>query len=173
MLGGYANRIGFVDLTTGRVKYEDPPEDWKRKYIGARGLGVKYVFDNGPGVEPLSPDNILCVMVGPLSGTDVRMSGRLCTVTKSPLTGTITDSHMGGWTGAKLKWAGFDGLVFKGKAEKPTYAYVEDGSVTLHDASDLWGKGVHETVELMQDKYGEDVAGPPGPPSLEIHPGGK
>jgi aldehyde:ferredoxin oxidoreductase len=157
MLGGYANRVGWVDLTAGAVEYKEIDEEDARKYVGGRGLGVKYVFDNGPQVEPLSPDNILCVMVGPLSGTKVRMSGRLCTVTKSPLTGTIADSHMGGWTGAKLKWAGFDGLVFKGKADKPTYAFVEDGQVTLHDATDLWGKGVHDTVELMQEKHGEDV----------------
>jgi aldehyde:ferredoxin oxidoreductase len=157
MLGGYANRVGWVDLTAGAVEYKEIGEEDARKYVGGRGLGVKYVFDNGPQVEPLSPENILCVMVGPLSGTKVRMSGRLCTVTKSPLTGTIADSHMGGWTGAKLKWAGFDGLVFKGKADKPTYAFVEDGQVTLHDASDLWGKGVHDTVELMQEKHGEDV----------------
>ena len=78
----------------------------------------RYVFDNGPEVDPLSPDNILCVMNGPLTGTNVNMSGRLAVVTKSPLTGTVADSHMGGWTAAKLKWAGFDGLVFKGKAEQ-------------------------------------------------------
>ncbi len=157
-LGGYANRIARIDLSSGEVRYEGINEDDARKYVGGRGLGVKYVYDNGPEIEALSPDNILCVMTGPLTGTRVRMSGRLCVVTKSPLTGTVTDSHMGGWTGAKLKWAGFDGLIFKGKAEKPTYAYVEDGKVTLYDASDLWGKGVHETVKLMREKHGEDVA---------------
>ncbi len=158
MLGGYANRVGWIDLTTGQVQYKPIDEEDARKYVGGRGLGVKYVFENGPAVDPLSPENILCVMVGPLTGTKVTMSGRLCTVTKSPLTGTVTDSHMGGWTGAKLKWAGFDGLVFKGKAEKPTYAYVEDGKVTLQDASDVWGKGVHDTIKLMQEKHGDEVA---------------
>ena len=158
MLGGYANRIARIDLTNGEVKYEEVNEEIARKYIGGRGMGVKFLLDNGPQVEPLSPDNIMCVMVGPLTGTEVRMSGRLCVVTKSPLTGTCADSHMGGWTGAKVKWAGFDGLVFKGKAEKPTYAYVEDGKVTLHDASELWGKGVHETVKLMREKHGEEAA---------------
>lgn len=158
MFGGYANKVAWIDLTAGQVRYEGIDEQDALNFVGGRGLGVKYVFDNGPEVEPLSPDNILCVMVGPLTGTRTRMSGRVCVVTKSPLTGTITDSHMGGWTGAKLKWAGFDGLVFKGKADKPTYAYVEDGRVTLHDASDLWGKGVHGTVKLMREKHGDDVA---------------
>jgi len=158
MFGGYANKIAHIDLTNGEVKYEEIDEEIAQKYVGGRGMGVKFLFDNGPEVEAFSPDNILCVMVGPLTGTKVKMSGRLCTVTKSPLTGTCTDSHMGGWTGAKLKWAGFDGLVFKGKAKKPTYAYVEDGKVTLNDASDLWGKGVHDTVKVMREKYGSDVA---------------
>jgi len=153
-LGGYANRVAWIDLNTGQVAYKPIAEEDARKYIGARGLGVKYVFDNGPKVEPLSPDNLLCFMNGPLTGTDVNLSGRMAVVTKSPLTGTVTDSHHGGWSAARLKWAGFDGLVFKGKAAKPLYAYVENGQVTLHDASDLWGKGVHETVKLLQERHG-------------------
>ncbi|HWQ28447.1 MAG TPA: aldehyde ferredoxin oxidoreductase family protein, partial [Dehalococcoidia bacterium] len=118
----------------------------------------KYVFDNGPTVDPLSPDNLLCFMTGPLTGTEVTMSGRMAIVTKSPLTGTVTDSHHGGWSGARLRWAGFDGLLFKGRAGTPVYAFIENGTVALRDASDLWGKGVHETVEILLDRYGEDVS---------------
>jgi aldehyde:ferredoxin oxidoreductase len=95
-------------------------------------------------------------MNGPLTGTAANMSGRLAVVTKSPLTGTVTDSHQGGWAAARLRWAGFDGLIFKGKAEKPVYAYVHDGSVEILDASEVWGKGVHDTVKFFKDKYGED-----------------
>jgi len=155
MLGGYANKIGFVDLSAGEVEYKDAPEDWKRKYIGGRGLGVKYVFENGPEVDPLSPDNILCFMNGPLTGSEANMSGRMAVVTKSPLTGTVTDSHHGGWSAARLRWAGFDGLIFNGKADKPVYAYVTEDKVELLDASEVWGKGVHDTVKFFQDKYGE------------------
>jgi aldehyde:ferredoxin oxidoreductase len=161
-LGGFKNKVAWVDLTSGSIEYKPVNEDDAKKYIGARGLGVKYVFDNGPEVDPLSPDNILCVMNGPLSGTDVNMSGRLCVVTKSPLTGTVTDSHMGGWTAAKLKWAGFDGLIFKGKADKPLYAYVENGEVTLKDASDVWGKGVHETLDTLCGRHGGKEKGGKG-----------
>ena len=157
MLGGFANRVAWIDLSSGNIEYKGIDEEDARKYIGARGLGVKYVFDNGPEVEPYSPDNLLCVMNGPLTGTDVNMSGRLAVVTKSPLTGTVADAHMGGWTAAKLKWAGFDGLVFKGKADTPVYAYCEGGNVTLHDASDLWGKGIHETLAILKERHGEDV----------------
>ncbi len=121
-LGGYANKIAWVDLSAGKVEYKPIAEDDARKYIGGRGLGVKYVFDNGPKVDPLSPDNILCFMNGPLTGSEANMSGRMAVVTKSPLTGTVTDSHHGGWSAARLRWSGFDGLVFKGKASKPTYS---------------------------------------------------
>lgn len=154
-LGGYANRIAHIDLSKGKVTYEPMPEEWARKYIGGRGLGVKYVFENGPQVDPLSPDNILCFMNGPLTGTEANMSGRMAVVTKSPLTGTITDSHHGGWSAARLRWAGFDGLIFKGKADKPVYAYVHDGQVEILDAAEVWGKGVHATRDFFQEKYGE------------------
>lgn len=155
-IGGFANRIARVDLTAGDVKYEEIPEDWARKYIGARGLGVRYVLEAGPAVDPLGPDNLLCFMNGPLTGTEANMSGRMAVVTKSPLTGGVTDSHQGGWSAARLRWAGFDGLLFAGAADKPTYVYVENGTVELHDASELWGKGAHATVKHFKEKYGAD-----------------
>ena len=158
-VGGYNDKVAWINLSNGSIEYKGISDEDARKYIGARGLGVKYVLDNGPDVAPLSPENIMCVMTGPLTGTDVNMSGRLAVVTKSPLTGTVTDSHMGGWTAAKLKWAGLDGLVFKGKADKPVYAYVENGEVTLKDASDVWGKGIHETLSILRDRHGKDCDG--------------
>ena len=153
-IGGFADHIAHVDLTSKSVEYKGVPEEWARLYMGARGLGVRYVLENGPEVDPLSPENILCVMNGPLTGTAVNMSGRLAVVTKSPLTGTVTDSHQGGWSAARLRWAGFDGLIFKGKADEPVYAYIADGTVELRDASEAWGMGVHDTVKHFQDKYG-------------------
>lgn len=158
MLKGYNNRVARIDLSTGKIHYEKLNEEDVQKYVGARGLGVKYVLDNGPQVDPFSPDNLLCVLTGPLTGTEVKMSGRLCVVTKSPLTGTVTDSHMGGWTAAKLKWAGLDGLLFKGKSDTPVYAYVEDGEVTLYDAETMWGMETGDTVRYLQHEHGDDCA---------------
>ncbi len=154
-LGGFQDHVARVDLSSGSIDYQSIDEEDARKYIGARGLGVKYVFEQGPDVDPFGPDNLLAVMTGPLTGTQVTMSGRVAVITKSPLTNTVTDSHHGGWSGARLKWAGFDGLLFEGKADEPVYAYVEDGKVELRDASHLWGKGVHET----RDTLGEEVDG--------------
>ncbi len=154
-LGGYANRLAYIDLTHRKVEFKPIPEDLARKYIGGRGLGVKLVFDNGPQVDPLSPENILCFMNGPLTGSEANMSGRMAVVTKSPLTGTVTDSHHGGWSAARLRWAGFDGLIFSGKASSPVYLYIHDDKAEIMDAGDVWGKGVHETIQYFKDLYGE------------------
>ena len=157
-LGGYANHVARIDLSSGSVEYEGINEEDARLYIGARGLGVKYVYDNGPTIDPSSPDNLLGLVNGPLTGTEATMSGRLAFVTKSPLTGTVVDSHMGGWSAARLRWAGFDAVLFTGKSEEPVYAYVENGVVELRPAGDLWGKGVHETLSILNDRYGKNLS---------------
>jgi aldehyde:ferredoxin oxidoreductase len=170
-LGGFRDNVGHVDLSAGDVTYQGIDDDDAKKYIGARGLGVKYAFDAGPDVDPLGPDNRLVFMTGPLTGTQTVMSGRIAVCTKSPLTGTVTDSHHGGWSGARLKWSGFDGLVFEGKSEDPVYAFVEDGDVELRDASHVWGEGVHETIETL----GEECEGAIGKnlSVMAIGPGGE
>ena len=154
-IGGFANQMLHVDMSAGSVDVKEIPEEWARLYIGARGLGVRYVFENGPQVDPLAPENMLCFMNGPLTGTAANMSGRMAVVTKSPLTNTICDSHHGGWSAARLRWSGYDGIVITGKAENPTYLYIDQDGVELRDASDTWGKNIHETVKHYQDKYGE------------------
>lgn len=153
-LGGYANNLAHIDLTRRVVEYKPIPENWALKYIGARGLGVRFVFENGPQVEALSPENLICFLNGPLTGSEANMSGRMAVVTKSPLTGTVTDSHHGGWSAARLRWAGFDGILVKGKADRPVYLYVHDGVIEILDAGEVWGKGVHATVKHFQELYG-------------------
>jgi aldehyde:ferredoxin oxidoreductase len=155
LLGGYAHHVGRINLSTGQITYEDIPEEWARKYIGGRGLGGRYCLEAGPTVDPLGPDNLLCFMNGPLTGSRANMSGRLSIVTKSPLTGTITDSHHGGWSAARLRWAGFDALVLAGASNKPVFLYVEDGKVELRDAREVWGMSVHDTIKFFQKRYGE------------------
>ncbi|MFB6160260.1 MAG: aldehyde ferredoxin oxidoreductase N-terminal domain-containing protein, partial [Haloferacaceae archaeon] len=170
-LGGFRDHVAHVDLSEGEVRYEGVDDDDAEKYIGARGLGVKYVFDAGPDVDPLGPENRLCFMTGPLTGTQTVMSGRIALTTKSPLTGTVTDSHHGGWSGARLKWSGFDGLVFEGQSDDPVYAFVEDGEVELRDASHVWGEGVHDTIDTL----GEECEGSVGKnlSVMAIGPGGE
>ena len=157
-LGGYADHVARIDLSSASVAYEGINEEDARLYIGARGLGVKYVYDNDPTIDPSSPDNLLGLVNGPLTGTEATMSGRLAIVTKSPLTGTVVDSHMGGWSAARLRWAGFDAVLFTGKSAEPVYAYAENGVVELRPAGDLWGKGVHETISILNDRYGKNLS---------------
>ena len=157
-MGGFRDRVAQVDLTEGDVAYRGVDDEDAKKYIGGRGLGVKYVFDAGPDVDPMGPDNRLAFMTGPLTGTQTVMSGRIALVTKSPLTGTVTDSHHGGWSGARLKWAGLDGILLDGASESPVYLVVEDGDVEVRDASHVWGMGVHDTIDAL----GEEVDGTVG-----------
>jgi aldehyde:ferredoxin oxidoreductase len=151
----FGSQIAHIDLGDGRVDLRPAPRGWTERYIGGRGLGVRYLLEQGPEVEPLSPDNLLCFLNGPLSGSEANMSGRWAAVTKSPLTGTVTDSHQGGWSAARLRWAGLDGLVFQGRSQRPVYAFVREGGVELRDASEVWGKGVHETVAFFRERYGD------------------
>jgi len=154
-LSDFGQHVAHIDLSRHEWEMRPAPEDWVQNFIGARGLGVRYLLENGAEVDALSPDNLLCFMNGPLTGSEANMSGRWACVTKSPLTGTVTDSHQGGWTAARVRWAGFDGLIFEGRSDRPVYAFIEDGQIELRDASDLWGKGIHETVRILQQRYGE------------------
>lgn len=153
---GYQGKILRVNLTTGDIKVEALNMDHAKKYIGGRGLGTKYLMDEvDPKIDALSPENKLIVMTGPLTGTPTPTGGRYMVVTKSPLTDTVASSNSGGFWGAEFKFAGYDGLIFEGKAEKPVYLHIEDDKVQLLDAGDLWGKLVGETTDILNERHGE------------------
>ena len=155
--GGYVNRVAWVDLTDKKVEYREIDEDVARKYVGGRGLGVKFVYDNGAGKDPLSPENILALTTGPLTGTLAPMNSRIAAVTRSPLTGTVTDSHAGGYVGPALKWSGFDAIVLKGASDKPVYIVTKAGEVGFEDASQLWGKDTFTTADVLKQKHGKNA----------------
>lgn len=155
--GGYTGKFLRVDLCAQRVRDEYIPEKALREFIGGRGLGVylmlKYV---DPKVEPLSPHNKLLFLTGPVTATGVPMSGRWCTVTKSPLTYTIHDSHAGGHFGVELKFAGYDGIIVEGASETPVYLWIHDGKAEIRDAKHLWGKTVFDTVDTLREELGDE-----------------
>ena len=157
----FHGKVAKVDLSTGQVEYDKVCDEDARLYIGARGLGVKYVYDNGPDVEPFSAENILAFVAGPLTGTDMKMSGRWACVTKSPLTGTVVDSHMGGWSGARFRWAGLDALIVRGQSSTPVYLDIADGTVEIRDATALWGKTTSETIRILTERHGGSEGGKP------------
>ena len=147
---GYANRILRVNLTQGTCQAEPLNEAWAQRYLGSRGLASRYlVAEVDPKVDPLSPANKLIFATGPLTGTVASTGGRYTVVTKGPLTGAIACSNSGGFFGAELKFAGWDMIIFEGRAEKPVYLFIEDDHAELRDASHLWGKSVWETEEAI------------------------
>jgi len=157
--GGFTGKFMRVDLSKGTIKIEDTNMQWARDYIGGQGLATRYFVDEvDPKVDPFSPDNILIMAPGPLTGTSAPTAARYMAVTKSPLTGTITRSNSGGFFGAKLKHSGFDMILFKGKSDHPVYLYVHDGMAEIRDATHLWGKDVFETDDTLKKETGVNVS---------------
>ncbi|MEM0313494.1 MAG: aldehyde ferredoxin oxidoreductase family protein [Candidatus Bathyarchaeia archaeon] len=154
---GYAGRILYVDLTTGKTYTEPLNEDYAKKYIGGIGLGMRLWLDNSkPGVDPLSPENPLVLTTGPTSGTIWPTGGNgHAFVAKSPQTFGIGEAKSHGSFGAELKRAGYDAVIFKGKAEKPVYVWIDDDSVQIMDASHLWGKSPQETEDIIKEELGD------------------
>ncbi len=139
LLGGYTGKLLRVDLSSRGIKVQGLEEDLLRKYIGGSGVGAKILYDGtGPETDPLGPDNLLIFMTGPLGGTRVPLSGRHEIVSKSPLTGIYGESDVGGTWGAELKKTGLDGVVIRGRADRPTYVWVNDSSVEIRVAEHLW-----------------------------------
>ncbi|MEJ2166412.1 MAG: aminotransferase class III-fold pyridoxal phosphate-dependent enzyme, partial [Desulfobacterales bacterium] len=164
----YAGQVLHVNLTTGEIDPKPIRQEWVKDYIGGWGLAVRYFYDLAdPKADALSPDNSIVIMTGPLCGTLAPTASRLCLVSKSPHTGTIFESNVGGAFGPELKFAGFDGIVITGKAEKPVYLRIEDDRISLEDAGAIWGKGIFATEQWLADAMGHGVK------SLAIGPAGE
>lgn len=148
---GYAGQYLRVNLTSGTISKLPLPLEWVENYLGGNGIGTRILWDEvPPEVDPLSPQNKLIVATGPLCGGAMPNSGRLEFIAKSPLTGMYGDANAGGHFGPELKYAGYDLIVFEGKAPEPVYLWVKDGVVELRSAAGLWGKGVFETEVLLK-----------------------
>lgn len=129
---------------------------WANDYLGQRGLGSKYLLEEmDPTADALSAGNKLIFATGPLTGTMASTGGRWSVITKGPLTDAIACSNSGGKFGAELKMAGYDLLIIEGKSEKPVYLHIENDKVELCDASEVWGKTVWQTEELLHKKYSD------------------
>jgi len=154
---GWAGKILRVNLSEGKIVKEDLNIEDAKNFIGARGLGTKIMYDEvDPQVDPFSPENKLIFATGPLTGTLATSGGRYDVVTKGPLTGTIAASNSGGYFGPELKFAGYDLIIFEGKAKEPVYLYIYDDDVELRCAKHLWGKSTHETTEILMEENGEN-----------------
>ncbi len=164
----YAGHMLHVDLSRNDIQSKTIPKEIREQYIGGWGIATKYLYDTvDPKIDPLSADNALVIMTGPVCGTLVPTSARTCLVSKSPKTGTIFETNIGGSFGPELKFAGFDGIVITGKAKKPVYLRIENNRVTLEDASALVGKGIFETEEWLKDEVDVEAK------TLSIGPAGE
>ncbi len=160
---GYTGRALDIDLTTGKVGEYDITDKDRELFLGSRYLSTKILWDElKPGIDPLSPENVIVIMTGPLTGTGAPSSSRYDISAKSPLTGAIGHSNSGGHFGLHMKRAGWDAMIIRGKAEKPVYIDIDNDKVEIKDASHLWGKNTQESQALLGKTGGKVVIGPAG-----------
>ncbi|MGD9412681.1 MAG: aldehyde ferredoxin oxidoreductase N-terminal domain-containing protein, partial [Desulfobacterales bacterium] len=156
MIGGYAGKMGFVDLTTGEIKVETLDEGLARDFIGGQGIGSRILFERQKkGIDPLGPESYLGFTTGPLTGTKVPTGGRYMAVCKSPLTGGWGDANSGGYFGAELKAAGWDAIFVSGAAASPKYISIFDDRIEIKDAAHLWGHDTVDTEKSIQNDAGD------------------
>ena len=157
MLKGYTGKRLHVDLSKGKVSALKLEEGFCRTYLGGKGFAAKILYEETrQGINPLSPENLLVLAVGPLVGTAVPGANRLVACFKSPLTGIWGESYCGGELGTQLKWAGIDVLTIAGRSPKPVYLMVDDGAVELKDASHIWGKDSYEAERILIEEAGRE-----------------
>ncbi len=169
-MAGYRAKILELDLNSGNVNTTIIEEDVQRNFIGGSGLAAKLFLDRvPPDVDPLSPDNILFVMTGPLSGTTLPGGSRFTVCAKSPLTGIWGESCSGGSFANGLRGAGFDGIAVTGASENPVYVFIENGNVEIRDAAELWGKPNYDTEDFLRERH----SGHRKVSVLSIGPGGE
>lgn len=157
-LGGYVGKILLVDLERKDFQEEPLSEVDAIKLVGGYGIGAKFLYyHQQAGADPLGPDNWLGFTTGPLTGSTIPTGTRWTVVTKSPLTGTWGDANAGGWFGQRLKASGYDAVFFRGVSPKPIYVFIDQGNISFHDASDLWGLDTYETEDRLVERHGEGI----------------
>lgn len=150
---GYTGKILHVNLTTSEIKVEEPEEQFYRTYMGGSAMGMYYVLKETPaGAEALSPENVLALCTGVVTGTPISGQSRLTSVAKSPLTGCIGDAQGGGYFPAEMKFSGFDAVIIKGKSPKPVYLWMHHGEAELKDASHLWGMTTGDAEDKLKEE---------------------
>jgi aldehyde:ferredoxin oxidoreductase len=156
MLYGYGGRIARVDLEAGQVRVEPVERAELFEAIGGRGLNSLRLYEELPrGADPLGPENLLVIGVGPLTGSLLTASAYLTISGKSPLTGILGDSAAGGFFGPEIKQAGFDQIVLSGCAPQPCYLFVADGRAELRPADHLWGRDIWEATAAIRRELGD------------------
>ncbi|MBN1222807.1 MAG: aldehyde ferredoxin oxidoreductase family protein, partial [Candidatus Aminicenantes bacterium] len=145
----YTGKCMTIDLSSGKFEILPSDRSLLEGYLGGKGLGFALLEKYAPSPDPLGPENPLIFVNGPFTGTRVQTSARTCLVTRSPLTGSIHDSHCGGRFGPRLKSAGYDYIFITGKSPSPVYLYITPEGLDIRDATKLWGKGIFHTNDAL------------------------
>jgi len=155
-MDGFVNKkILRVDLTERKIAIEEKDDLFYRQYMGGKGIALYYLLQElKPGIDPLSPENILVMAASVLTGAPVGTVCRYTVAAKSPLTGAYGESEAGGFFGPELKFAGFDAIVIKGRADKPVYLSIVNGQVEIREAAHIWGKVTGDTQDLIREELG-------------------
>ena len=156
---GFWGRILRVNLSNGNIGIDVCDEKFYRTYLGGRGIIAHYLLKGvPPRCDALGPDNIIVFALSVLTGTPTPGAARISVGAKSPLTGCYGEGEAGGHWGAKLKWAGYDGIVISGQSKKPVYLWINNGKAELRDGGDLWGLESYETQEAIRAELGDKRA---------------
>lgn len=164
------SRIACIDLSERQTRFIHPDPELTNNYLGGRGLGGGLLFADGPRISPLAEESSLYLMVGPLSGTQLPLSNRLCFVFRSPATHTIAWAMTGGYAAAALRYCGLEGVQIRGRAASPSTLVIRPEGIEITDASDLWGLGAIETCERLVAIYGDARVLSIGPAGEQLSP---
>jgi len=155
--GGYTGKLLRINLTNKEIVKEPLRQDWARDFVGGVGLSARILYEElPPNVEPLGPENKLVVMTGPVNGTMIPTASRSSVCAKSPYTGSFFHSIFGGFLGPELKFAGYDGLIVEGQANRPVYLWIDDAKVEIREAGHLWGKDPFKAQEMLRQEIGDE-----------------
>lgn len=150
-------KIAFIHLDTGKIEIKEIPRELRELYIGGRGIDMYLLYNLlEPGIDPLGPENVLLISAGLLTATPAPDPSRTHVGGKSPLTGLVGSTNMGGFFGAELRFAGFDHLVIRGRASGPVYLWIYNGDIEIRDASHLWGSDAIETQVLIREELDDE-----------------
>jgi aldehyde:ferredoxin oxidoreductase len=151
-------RILRVNLSTGKTSTETVPAKISADFIGGRGYGIKYLYDEiDPGIDPLGEKNKILLVAGPLAGTMAVAVSRWMVCTKSPLTGAFARSVCGADFGAWMRFADYEIIIIEGKAEKPSYLHISPDGVKILSAKEIWGKDTKETQAWLNNQHGKNT----------------
>ena len=153
----FRGKLLDINLSTKDIEVKELNQEFAKKFLGGTGYACRHLIERlDKNTDPLSPENIVMIMTGPLNLTFAPNTGRWCVCSKSPYTGIWAESNCGSWFGAEIKKAGYDGIIITGRAENPSYLEVTNDHMALKDATELWGKGTYETTKILKEKMGDE-----------------